>query len=99
MPIDEIVDELDRLRRQIDALHSQLDHATSTAVEYGREATRLRGELGRAQYAVDCAIILINALVIFIPNGTVLHPGVGVAQAKLDRALHALQQAEAEPAQ
>ena len=88
--IEALEREIHQLRQQIDTLHSQLDHTTGTAVQFGRDLTRLRSELGRAQYAVDCAIVMIEALVIFIPEGMPLHPGVGVAQGRLDRALHAL---------
>jgi hypothetical protein len=82
-------DELDRLRRQVDVLHNQLEHATATAVEYGQEVIKLRGDLGRSQLTVDCAITLVRALIMFLPDGMALHPQVGIAQAALDRALAA----------
>lgn len=54
------------------------------------ELTRCRSEAALVVHALDCAIQLIEMLIAFMPDGTVLHPNVATAKGALDRAMGAI---------
>lgn len=55
-----------------------------------RELHNTRTDAAKLVYALDCAIQLIEALIMFLPHGTVLPEGVTTAKYVLDRAMEEL---------
>jgi hypothetical protein len=54
------------------------------------ELTKTREDAAKVIHALDCAIQLIEALIAFLPDGTVLPEGVATAKHALDHAMKEL---------
>ena len=55
------------------------------------DLTVARSDIARAMHALDCALAWGEALMLFLPHGQPLPPGLGAAKGALDVALKGLQ--------
>lgn len=79
----ELEERIDQLRNA-----SELYEVTQTLLN--KELGKTRHDAGLVVHALDCAIALIEQLILFLPDGSPVPDGVATCKAALDRAMSAV---------
>jgi len=69
------------------ANHHDRDLLGLRSEDYRREIAQLRHDSAQVVYALDCALQLVECLIAWIPEGTVLPEGVVTCKYRLDKAM------------
>jgi ElaB/YqjD/DUF883 family membrane-anchored ribosome-binding protein len=82
--IQQLEAEIEKLIKQRNALAF---NSAEQIAKLQAQLEKTRTDASHVVHALNCAVQLIEALITYTPEGTVLHPGVAAAKGALDHAM------------
>lgn len=87
MALDQRDAYIEELEERIDQLKTAADVYEKSQIALNHELKVARADAGRILYALDCAIQLIEQLIIYLPDGSPISEQVAGCKLRLDHAM------------